>query len=431
MSDPSSSTNGTTEEHHERHQKGKSDGYKILSERNYVRRRWSHKDQALAEQKDVVLRSIYKTIADLSKKDINVAGHNYWVCPMKSSSPLWEPYSANDGVKRYILTAENRYSVSWFVHVRMSPVSDVSSRLEVRTEHGWIPLTIWLLEHDREEQLKGYMGIEAQKKWWKINGKHFPLMALPAELRALIFQQTLGGNIFPEYLYTRIGINTEWYNLVDPGSNPDTPNPGILLASKQVYKEAREAVWEGTTKHFCDDLELREVLSRPALWPAYNWLTSIQLSLNLEDYFTCFGIEIDPTLQFQPIGGTGELLKSLHSVRKIELYFAPLTLVESNPWKEYCRSNGSRPWFYNTPEYNDMSIHPCMKTVVDYIALGAFPYVKHIPQVNLIGAVKSSIKKKWQQIYNQAYKNKNDDYRVVGFDYGEEVAKLFTCMAYQ
>ncbi|KAJ4359478.1 uncharacterized protein N0V89_000032 [Didymosphaeria variabile] len=423
MSDTSSSTNGTTEEYHEGHEKEKPDGYQLVRAHNYIRP-WSHKDQASAEEKDIVLRIICKTIADLSKKDINAAGHNYWVCPLKPSSPLSEPCLENDGVKRYILTAEyNAGQITGYY-------SD-SCNIEVRNEHGWVPLTQWLLEHEREKQLKGDMGIKAQQIWWKNTGKHFPLMALPAELRALIFQQTLGGNIYPSYFYTRIGIETDMDNMVDPGSSPHCPNPDILLASKQVYKEAREAVWEGTTKHFCFDSHFEEVLSYPSLWPTYNWLTSVQLSFPLDEYFTFFGIEIGPTLQFQPNGGPAEPVKSLHSLREIELYFAPLTRLKNNPWLEYRREYGSQSWFYNAPKYRDMSVHPCMKAVVDYVALGAFPYLRHIPRVNLIGAVKSSIKKKWRQIYDQAYANKNYGYEVVGFDYDEEVAKLSTRMAYE
>jgi hypothetical protein len=45
--------------------------------------------------------------------------------------------------------------------------------------------------------------LHCQQIWWSITGKKFPLLSLPAHLRALIFKHALGTNIHPDIRYNQ------------------------------------------------------------------------------------------------------------------------------------------------------------------------------------------------------------------------------------
>jgi hypothetical protein len=125
----------------------------------------------------------------------------------------------------------------------------------------WKPLKKFLLEPpDRERNLID--SESAQRTWWRLNGQHFPLMDLPAELRLEIYQQALGGDIYPHVGYIR-GTSTRKVILgslnenipLHGGDNADAsrlnpPNYALLRVSKEIHSDALKAGWEGTPKRF-------------------------------------------------------------------------------------------------------------------------------------------------------------------------------------
>ncbi|KAF1965696.1 hypothetical protein BU23DRAFT_574646 [Bimuria novae-zelandiae CBS 107.79] len=134
-----------------------------------------------------------------------------------------------------------------------------------------------------------------------------------------------------------------------------------------------------------------------------------------------FGILIDPFLSFWPKGAPARAFKDIRTINTVELYFRSPYVDPRNHWGEYWRDEGG----LSRMGYPQGYLGPCMRTAVDYVALAAFPYLKHIKNVKLSGAVKSTILKKWKHLYDQAYIERNLSTGFPIFDWEEEIAKLF------
>ena len=66
--------------------------------------------------------------------------------------------------------------------------------------------------------------------------------------------------------------------------------------------------------------------------------------------------------------------------------------------------------------YTNMGQHPCYNVIVDWILTVLFPYIKHVPNVLLTGAIKASAANKWDYILNKEYNERNLEERTHGYD---------------
>jgi hypothetical protein len=138
--------------------------------------------------------------------------------------------------------------------------------------HGqpWSSLERWLLELPIPARLTSGTTkngvpriVYCQQLWWNITGKRFPLLDLPAELRAIIYQQSLGENIYPHSRFDpsigvqRMVLGSAHHNHLNPfgdfcqaGARSDLPNYKLLSLNKQTREETLRAGWQGSWKHF-------------------------------------------------------------------------------------------------------------------------------------------------------------------------------------
>jgi hypothetical protein len=84
---------------------------------------------------------------------------------------------------------------------------------------------------------------EQQARWWLANGKKFPLLDLPAELRNLIYGHVFGAFVepYPTARARRLGPST--YNTL-----AKTPNFNLLQTCKLVHNEASHILFHFTRK---------------------------------------------------------------------------------------------------------------------------------------------------------------------------------------
>ncbi|PSN73386.1 hypothetical protein BS50DRAFT_185978 [Corynespora cassiicola Philippines] len=276
--------------------------------------------------------------------------------------------------------------------------------------------------------LSGESGIRTQRKWWNRNGRHFPIMKLPLEMRNIIYQHVLGGNMYPDTSSTgAVRFSGEFAKTSDhkAGSRAWRPDGKIFLVSKQVRQEAWKAAWEGTWKHFITSGNFEAVVQSSNPPSGFNWLTHIQLNLEQNEWFRLFGIAIDPFLHAID-APRALLLGSIPTLKALEMYFPdPHSLPALvNSWKEYIWDNEHQDWFKNDLKYKGMRDVPCYNVITDWIILFGFPFIKHIPNVLLRGFIKPRMRMKWSRILDVEYRERKYDYRSHGFDYEQTIRSL-------
>ncbi|KAL1801663.1 hypothetical protein ACET3X_002005 [Alternaria dauci] len=110
---------------------------------------------------------------------------------------------------------------------------------------------------------------------------------------------------------------------------------------------------------------------------------------------------------------TAEDILGISGLKHFELFFT----------SPYGPNRRSTPW-YNSGHSNTVEVYPCQKTTVDWILTFRFPYLKDIPNVHLIGSIKSCTKFRWYYILGKEYEQRKLDYRTHGYDQAAEIAVL-------
>ncbi|KAF2274946.1 uncharacterized protein EI97DRAFT_459896 [Westerdykella ornata] len=348
---------------------------------------------------DPVLPAILQVLADLRQTNIAVANGHLRVMQSNDDPPIWPPNATALAIipRTHPLTPEK-------IHVRAG------------YHRRWIPLSDWLrtlgvriYPHEIEK---------AQRIWWKVNNKAFPLLKLPAEIRLMIYLHALGG---PD-IYPVVSVNGNWTQSIDdptawqssriqPGlgnshkvlfqddNNPWRgycdqlkkeirtpvwqPNLALLRVNKQVHAEASYAMWELTRKCFINRQMFANVLAaQPGSARNYTWLKRIQLDFTNKQYFEFLGIAIDErTKQMRLDGNTRQcevLLKSsIPTLQALDIRFrAPDVGFLASPWNQPC----------------------CQAVVVDWIMTFAFPWIKHVKEVTVSGVLRITTREKWTEI---------------------------------
>jgi hypothetical protein len=150
------------------------------------------------------------------------------------------------------------------------------------------------------------------RTWWDRNGKTFPIMELPPEVRMILFQHIMGSVIYPsaqnvqgqQHVTLRLSeVEASHCQVYEPdflqhlgreendhftSFGPTPPNIKILelggQIGEQIRQEALRAAWVGSRKHFSDpDIFSTVMTATPP--PGRNWLTRIELHMSFADYF--------------------------------------------------------------------------------------------------------------------------------------------------
>ncbi|PSN73389.1 hypothetical protein BS50DRAFT_653864 [Corynespora cassiicola Philippines] len=378
-------------------------------------------------QHDEVLILIRKTIKEACASDINFANIGLVAASATDCPPIWPPVPGSSEIKFYIFKEEG-IEFPQAVPIKLIPSGNNVLRVEqihVRIGGRWQPLKQYLKSF-RKARKHNPTEVERQQIWWDRNGKNFSLLKLPAEIRNLIYIHTLGGSIYPRVDVTgsRVLLGSRIDQDFSYSKRHDSRNYSILDINHSIREDVLKAICLGTWKHFINGSVLVDVLRAPVT-PPYGWLTRICLHISISQFFELFGVKIDPFLHVVESDSSGHLIRDSRTLKQLNLVFpTPSESGRQNPYADFYRWNHCLGWFRNSPQHRNMSREPCWRTVVDWVILFAFPFIKEIPRVGLHGAIKSDIKRKWEFILDQHYLHRNLDYQPHGFDYEEELQSI-------
>jgi hypothetical protein len=171
----------------------------------------------------------------------------------------------------------------------------------------------------------------------------------------------------------------------------------LLSLNKATSKMALQVIRFDTIKNFSDINDLRQtVLDAPP--NLMDCLSRLQLSFSDAKYFDFFQVTLPAYLASPSTDShsTAAVLLSLPNLRYLDLWFHS-TIPQSN--------------FFATPHIswhsanhtvaNNGTItcpYPCRHAIVDYIMCWAYPFIAHIPKVNITGYVKTKTRNAWLRI---------------------------------
>ncbi|KAF2276771.1 uncharacterized protein EI97DRAFT_442141 [Westerdykella ornata] len=406
---------------------------------------------------DVVLGQIVATIQHLCIDNMVFAAANIRVWNLTNSPSIWPP-TARVPVKFYVFKpCHEEFPIAVPVKIADLSAPITGDNLMVRVDGEWKPLTPWLLSLPDPDQIlkdRPDSSIWAQRQWWKRNGKTFPLMKLPVEVRMNIYKHVLGGKIYLSTADSRHGgdqivtlwSHDSWDGMPTPphagyygplparSSNwwmdldafaPSRPSYSILWVSKEVHDEATGVVWSGTWKCFLSPSLFHDVL-QARLPNRYTWLTRIELDFGFCQYFDFFGVTIFPSLSKTESEYEGLLLSMRYeNLRDVRLRFRCADL--DNPWYEFKVTHHSEDWFVDDENYSHMEYDLCQSTLVDCLMHFALPVLSKFPRVRLVGWIDPRVKEKWEYILSREY----DPFRASIYDWQKEGRELVGLPAYR
>ncbi|KAF1831942.1 hypothetical protein BDW02DRAFT_605237 [Decorospora gaudefroyi] len=299
------------------------------------------------QKNDDLICMVIKAIRELSRDNMLLAASGIWPHAMNSTLPIW-PGQANGATK---ILDDRKSPGAQEGEERRKIQRTVDSSEEVPPEYRSSRL---LTEGENRNGVP--RAIIAQQTWWAKNGKRFRLMALPPEIRAIIFRQALGENIYPNARHDdalgveKVTLGSRKGNIphddleYDVGVRPDPLNYAVLCLNKSLRSEALKAGLEGTRKHFVDFRSHERVVTAAVTPSRYNWLSRIHLSQNITQYFERFGVSINPVIHLQHANRNGALLQKIPSLKNLELYFQCPYRVDNdanipNPWYDFYMDN--------------------------------------------------------------------------------------------
>ncbi|OJD36451.1 uncharacterized protein BKCO1_1100032 [Diplodia corticola] len=290
----------------------------------------------------------------------------------------------------------SNYDGMWDTVVRIR----LSNRgiVEVRDGDSWQPLSTYL---SRLPAVKEYWAGPGSGAWlqaldWATNGQHFPLLALPGEIRNMIYDRCASfcypyefergfnymaaagtdGLLYREYGARGSHLQAELFGRgrVLNGAGPVL---ALLLTSRQVHAEFAARLERGMEFRFQGAAPLRRFLAPKPLRPDLSALSKVTLQMTTWNMVKFFGVWIHQSARpwGEPDAGC---LKGLR-VKELELRL------------------GHRE---NFEGYRlDTVLAPCCHRVLAGLILwAAKDYVKDIPAVSVEGCVPAAVKAAFLQL---------------------------------
>ncbi|KAG9189067.1 hypothetical protein G6011_05935 [Alternaria panax] len=178
--------------------------------------KYKYRFQPPPRQNDPIIREILRLIRSLNVESIEVANMRFRVSPTDKSSAFWlalPDYTTYCSKLYTFMDDHNEFSLTSWVSFHPGLPGPSADNLYLKIGTKWGLLKDWLLSSYKSTHilsdgrgLIGEKGVKAQRKWWKLNGKHFRLFDLPAEVRMMIFEFALGPRIYPlgtDHSYSR------------------------------------------------------------------------------------------------------------------------------------------------------------------------------------------------------------------------------------
>ncbi|KAF1911213.1 hypothetical protein BDU57DRAFT_543574 [Ampelomyces quisqualis] len=406
-----------------------------LDEVDHGDNKYMYKFRPLPPQSDPVLHLMKTITRELNRNNMAFAAAHVRIHASTPAPPFWpiDPARPYYDAKlytfimnEYLESFEARYyrefpiTAAVCVHTTIGCLD--KDAVYIKIGNDWQHFRKWLLSKCHPKQA---LGVCAQRMWWKLNGKKFRLLDLPAELRVMIFERVLGPRVYP--LSTIPGYNDRdsnahqnatvcWglgFYTADArrrqripgwlwGGHPHTiagpsvsqPNLAILQLNKQIHAEALRAGWEGSCKCFFSPRQFQSVIEARHPMPNYDWLSKVVLDFTMEGWFEFFGIKTFEYFHLDLSESHGAMLRGIPMVKSLELLFrSPDDGWHFGPW--------SPGWGASGP------YTCCQRVMVDWIMTVAWPYVKHLPKVMVGGAVKRDSETKWNNLLALALKDKD------------------------
>lgn len=365
-------------------------------------------------QKDPVLRFVRQVISELQKERIDVSAMGFHVFPLTRSPPIWPQTRTNarNPTKLYVvMTRWNEFPQSVVVSVehRHSNKALTADRimLEVQRGHDPVPLKEALLSWTAKNFEKHRIDRKGLQLWWKNQNQPFRLMDLPLELRRAVYLAILGSQIRPDEVLGEVILGSKHNHPMWEEENAEgrctnflkvlenelsLPNYALLGVSKQVREEALDAAWIDSEKHFYNIDTLNNVLKYyiDPITKAKRGMGKVVLNFDLMQWFELFGLKANPNVTLGPHHWAASQLQSTTDILELSLIFPNPYKYRKHPWSLFDWGESSRKW-------------PCYRFVIDWIMTAALPYIKHIPNVRLRGAIKTATKRKWHTILHNEF----------------------------
>jgi hypothetical protein len=153
----------------------------------YVKGEYRYEMNGPPPRNDPVYRAIIRELVTQQKTDISVAALRLGVSNMTTSPLLWPVTPASPPKKLYAL---REFGEQFPMTIEVKLVRNCRNlngkTILVRKKNDrvwrWKPLKDFASALPDRERLKHDV-IGVRQAWWRLNGKHFPLMQLPTDLR--------------------------------------------------------------------------------------------------------------------------------------------------------------------------------------------------------------------------------------------------------
>ncbi|KAL9079071.1 MAG: hypothetical protein Q9157_002039 [Trypethelium eluteriae] len=250
---------------------------------------------------------------------------------------------------------------------------------------SWRPLEYFLdtlhpppevLKDNRRRKLQG-------ETFWRENGRTFPFLNLPRELRDMIYIHALGPSVQPRE-YQPYRWKKQRRVIVDDCIRVG-PNIGLLCSCQQICREAlymlsRWIPFDFCHLHFANQYFTKKAISRHPIERKLRKkgiecldltkIRHVRLAFGPDEFLQFFGAQLSGEKRWR-------LSRAAASLQNLEL--DTLELEIQHPYlMERC----------------DWLKRGCHETVVSWILDAAFPYIKHLP-VKLTGCVKDSVREEF------------------------------------
>lgn len=205
---------------------------------NTFPKRGRNKAMAYAEY---IAETIRKEIQEYRTKSFDNFGIQVQLYPVPSAFEVYDQRGTWIGFTQYVFDA---YGAT---PKEISVTVDHKWNVKIRYLGVWRPVTAYLdnvKPHNAWDDSMSTADIihlrwRRQADWWKENGKVFPLMKLPVEIREMVFDQVWGPKIEPyptnsSRKLTKMGKSARQARM---------PNAGILRTSRQIAAEASNTLY--------------------------------------------------------------------------------------------------------------------------------------------------------------------------------------------